>query len=386
MGETSRAAVLVAPQTYEIQELPVPELEEGALLVKMEMSGICGTDKHTYIGETKQYAGTEAEIDTPFPIIQGHENVGVIAKITKTAAENIEYYGEKLSEGDRIVWCPDIVCGQCFYCKHIHGFLWCSDMRSYGNSFSCDKPPYLVAGWSEYMHLRPDSFVYKANPALSLKELVQTEVFCITCSLDKLKEMSVYSSEGFNTGDTVVVQGVGPIGMMHLIRARIMGAGNIIVTDKSEYRLKMAMEFGADVALNVDTTTPEERIARVKEMTGGRGADVVLEMTNSPHAFVEGIDMLRRGGTMLEMGNFADTGEVTINVHRHICSKNIRLMGLTNHPTTGYGPSMTLMEKYHDKYPFEKLVSHEYALEDVDAAMQKAMSPDCMKVVIKPNG
>ena len=89
---------------------------------------------------------------------------------------------------------------------------------------------------------------------------------------------------------------------------------------------------------------------------------------------------------MLEMGNFADTGEVTINVHRHICSKNIRLMGLTNHPITGYGPSMTLMEKYHDKYPFEKLVTHEYALKDVDAAMQKALSPDCMKVVIKPNG
>ena len=88
---------------------------------------------------------------------------------------------------------------------------------------------------------------------------------------------------------------------------------------------------------------------------------------------------------MLEMGNFAETGEISISPHRHICSKNIRLMGLTNHPITGYGPSMKLMEKYRDKYPFEKLVSHEFSLAEVDKAMQTAISPDSMKVVIKPN-
>jgi L-iditol 2-dehydrogenase len=383
MKETSKAAVLVGPQKYEIQEIPIPELKEGDLLMKVEMSGICGTDKHTYIGQVKQYAGTEAEMDTPFPIIQGHENVGVVAKITKSAAENIEYYGQKLKEGDRIVMCPDIVCGKCFYCNNVHGFLWCQKMRSYGNSFSRAQWPYLVGGWSEYMYLMNGTFVYKANPALKPQELVQTEVMSITCSLDKLKEFSSYSNEGFNSGDTMVIQGVGPIGMMHLIKARIMGAGDIVVIDKSEYRLKMAMEFGANVALNLDKTTKEERLAKIREMTGGRGADVVLEMSNSPHAFVEGIELLRRGGAMLEMGNFADTGEVTINVHRHICSKNIRLIGLTNHPITGYGPSMKLMERYHDKYPFEKLVSHEFLIDDVDKAMQTALSPDSMKVVIK---
>ena len=104
MPKTSRAAVLTEPGNYEIRELPVPELEEGALLVKMEMSGICGTDKHTFLGETVQYAGTEAEMRTPFPIVQRHENVGIVAKITRSAARHIEYYGEELSEGDRIVW------------------------------------------------------------------------------------------------------------------------------------------------------------------------------------------------------------------------------------------------------------------------------------------
>ena len=386
MKETSQAAVLIAPGKYEIQELPIPELEDGGLLMKVEMSGICGTDKHTYVGEVKQYAGTEAEMDTPFPIIQGHENVGTVAKISNRAAESLEFYGQKLSEGDRIVMCPDIVCGKCFYCNNVHGFLWCQRMRSYGNSFTSAENPYLVGGWSEYIYLRPDSFVYKANPALSPRELVLTEVFCITCSLDKLKEFSSYSNEGFNSGDTLVVQGVGPIGMLHMIKARIMGTGDIIAMDKSDYRLNMALEFGADVALNVDKTTPEERLATIKDMTDGRGADVVLEMSNSPHAFVEGIGVLRRGGAMLEMGSFVDTGEVTINVHQHICGKNIRLIGLTNHPITGYGPSMKLMERYRDKYPFERLVTHRFALEDVDEAMRTAMSSDSMKVVLAPNG
>ena len=82
MSEQVTAAVLTAPGRYELQEFPRPELPDGSLLMQMEMSGICGTDKHTYLGETKQYAGTPAESDTPFPIIQGHENVGIVSEIT----------------------------------------------------------------------------------------------------------------------------------------------------------------------------------------------------------------------------------------------------------------------------------------------------------------
>jgi D-arabinose 1-dehydrogenase-like Zn-dependent alcohol dehydrogenase len=84
MADSVRAAVLAAPGRCELQEFPYPRLADGALLMQVEMVGICGTDKHTYAGETKQYAGTPAETDTPFPIIQGHENVGVVAEITPT--------------------------------------------------------------------------------------------------------------------------------------------------------------------------------------------------------------------------------------------------------------------------------------------------------------
>lgn len=385
MAEGIRAAVLVAPGKYEVQAFEKPRLEDGAILMEMEYSGICGTDKHTYQGETKQYAGTPAECETPFPIIQGHENVGLVSEITPRAAEHLEFYGRPLKVGDRVTMCPDIVCGQCYECKHVMGYVWCENSDCYGNSYTAAQWPYLMGGWAEQMYVRPDTFVYKVPSGLSPKVAVLAELMACAASLDKLKEFSSMSHEGFNSGDTVVVIGSGPLGLLHIAKADMMGAGQIIATDLSETRLAFAKKLGADVVINASTSSVEERIATVRELTRGRGADVVLHMANTPRSFVEGIEMLKRGGMMLEMGNFADTGDVAMNVHRHICSKNIRLIGITNHPSTGYGPALTLLERYADRYPLEEMVSHEFALSDVDLAMHTSMSPESLKVTMVPN-
>lgn len=385
MAEGIRAAVLVAPGKYEVQAFEKPRLEDGAILMEMEYSGICGTDKHTYQGETKQYAGTPAECETPFPIIQGHENVGLVSEITPRAAEHLEFYGRPLKVGDRVTMCPDIVCGQCYECKHVMGYVWCENSDCYGNSYTAVQWPHLMGGWAEQMYVRPDTFVYKVPSGLSPKVAVLAELMACAASLDKLKEFSSMSHEGFNSGDTVVVIGSGPLGLLHIAKADMMGAGQIIATDLSETRLAFAKKLGADVVINASTSSVEERIATVRELTRGRGADVVLHMANTPRSFVEGIEMLKRGGMMLEMGNFADTGDVAMNVHRHICSKNIRLIGITNHPSTGYGPALTLLERYADRYPLEEMVSHEFALSDVDLAMHTSMSPESLKVTMVPN-
>lgn len=385
MAEGIRAAVLVAPGKYEVQAFEKPRLEDGAILMEMEYSGICGTDKHTYQGETKQYAGTPAECETPFPIIQGHENVGLVSEITPRAAEHLEFYGRPLKVGDRVTMCPDIVCGQCYECKHVMGYVWCENSDCYGNSYTAAQWPHLMGGWAEQMYVRPDTFVYKVPSGLSPKVAVLAELMACAASLDKLKEFSSMSHEGFNSGDTVVVIGSGPLGLLHIAKADMMGAGQIIATDLSETRLAFAKKLGADVVINASTSSAEERIATVRELTRGRGADVVLHMANTPRSFVEGIEMLKRGGMMLEMGNFADTGDVAMNVHRHICSKNIRLIGITNHPSTGYGPALTLLERYADRYPLEEMVSHEFALSDVDLAMHTSMSPESLKVTMVPN-
>jgi threonine dehydrogenase-like Zn-dependent dehydrogenase len=384
MVEQVRAAVLVAPGRYEVQEFDRPVLPDGSLLMEIEMSGICGTDKHTYLGETKQYAGTPAETDTPFPIIQGHENVGIVSEITPHAAAQLEFYGRSLKVGDRIAMCPDVVCGQCYECKHVMGYVWCENSNCYGNSYSSATWPHLMGGWSEQMYIRPDTFVYKVPDGLSPRVAVLVELMACAASLDKLKEFSSMSYEGFNSGDTVVVIGSGPLGLLHIAKADMMGAGQIIATDLSERRLAFAQRMGADITLNVTTTSAEDRIDVVRRATNGRGADVVLHMANTPASFVEGIEMLKRGGMMLEMGNFADTGEVAMNIHRHVCSKNIRLIGITNHPSTGYGPALTLLQRYGDRYPFEEMVSHEFGLDDVEMAMRTSMSTESLKVAMVP--
>jgi len=386
MSEQVQAAVLVAPGRYQVQSFDRPTLPDGALLMQIELSGICGTDKHTYQGETKQYAGTPAETDTPFPIIQGHENVGIVSEITPGAAEHLEFYGRPLAVGDRITMCPDIVCGRCYECTHVMGYVWCEHSDCYGNSYSSAQWPHLMGGWAQQMYIRPDTFVYKVPNGLSPKIAVLAELMACTASLDKLKEFSSMSHEGFNSGDTVVVIGSGPLGLLHIAKTDMMGAGQIIATDLSQTRLDFAKRMGADLTMNVAQSTSQERIELVRQATGGRGADVVLHMANTPSSFVEGIEMLKRGGMMLEMGNFADTGEVAINVHRHVCSKNIRLIGITNHPSTGYGPALALLQRHADRYPFEDMVSHQFALDDVDAAMQMSMDPTSLKVTMAPNG
>ena len=347
----------------------------------MEMSGICGTDKHTYQGETKQYAGTPAETDTPFPIIQGHENVGVIDEITPSAAERLEFYGQRLGVGDRVTMCPDVVCGRAT-CTHVMGYVWCDRSECYGNSFTSAVAPHLMGGWPSTCTCDPTRSSTRC-PGLSPRVAVLAEVMACTASLDKVKEFGSYAMEGFNSGDTVVVIGSGPLGLLHIAKADMMGAGRIVATDLSAYRLDWARRFGADETINVTATTSEERVERIRELTDGRGADVVLHMANTPASFVEGIEMLKRGGMMLEMGNFADTGEVSINVHRHICSKNIRLIGLTNHPSTGYGPAMRLIERYATGTPSTRW-SPTSSGSTADTAMQTSMNPQSMKVAMVP--
>lgn len=375
---------MVRPQEIEIREFPFPQLESGALLLEVEMCGICGTDKHTWRGETRQYAETEAETDTPFPIIPGHEVIGIVAELNDRERPRLDFNGEPLRVGDRVALCPDVVCGECYNCRHTFAFPWCENLQGYGNSFTCAEPPHLFGGWAEYMYILPNAFVYKVPEGLPLRVAVMVELMAVSYNLDKTKEFFTLAGEGFATGSTVVIQGVGPMGICHVIKARLMGAGDIIATDLSDYRLALAQEFGVDYTLNVSKTTKGERIEFVRTLTGRRGADIVVECAGVPEVVPEGLEMLRKGGVYIEAGNFVETGEVSLSPHRHFCAKNVRLIGMTNHPFTGYTPSMKTMQKYAHLFPFEKFVTHEYPLNLAEQAMLKSMDPDCMKVVIVP--
>ena len=382
MSSTVLAAALVQPGKYELREYPFPDPAPGCVLVKVELSGICGTDKHTYQGYTTQYAGSATEKEIRFPIIQGHENVGTIAAIGKGGY--VDFEGLPLKVGDRVVVGANVSCGTCYYCKHDFPYYFCQNMVDYGNNMCAADPPHLFGGWSQYMYIVPGSFLVRVPDDLPSEVAVLTEIMAVAVGLDRAKQMSAFPSDAFLFDDTVVVLGVGALGMCFLMKARMLGAGNIVAVDLSDYRLQFARRLGADYVLNVASTTEEERLEFVRGLTQGRGADMVIETAGVPQAVPEGLGMLRLGGLLVEAGNFSDLGSVLISPHRHLCAKSVRILGVGGEEPASYGPSMRQMARYMQRYPLREFVSHRFPLRDVEAAVHKSITPDSMKVAIAP--
>ena len=296
MSDHVQAAVLVQPGKYELREYRLPEPAPGCVLVKMELSGICGTDKHTYQGFTTQYAGTGEGKQIRFPIIQGHENVGTIAAIGGDGLYS-DFEGIPLKVGDRVVVGANVWCGECYYCRHDFPYYFCQNMTDYGNNLCAADPPHLFGGWSQFMYIIPGSFLVRVPDELPSEVAVLTEIMAVTVGLDRAKQMSVFPSEAFLFDDTVVVLGVGPLGMCFLMKARMLGAGNIIAVDLSDFRLQFAKRLGADYVINASNTTLAERLDFVRGLTHGRGADMVIGTAGVPQAVPEALDMMRLGGS-----------------------------------------------------------------------------------------
>ena len=373
------AATLVAPGRYELRDYPLPDPAPGCALVKMEFSGICGTDKHTYQGYTTQYGDRQLE----FPIIQGHENVGTIAAIGGDGSFK-DFEGIPLHLGDRVVIAANISCGQCYYCRHDFPYCLCENTTDYGNNLSAKNPPHLFGGWAQYLYIIPGSHLFKVPDDLPSEVAVLTEIFAVSVGLDRAKQMSAFPNESFRFDDTVVVLGVGPLGMCFLMKARMLGAGTIVAIDLSDYRLNFANRLGADCVINAGNTSKSERLKLVKELTNGRGADMVVECAGVPEAVPEALEMLRVSGLLVEAGNFSDLGEVSISPHRHLCAKNVRILGVSGEEPAAYAPSMRQMVRYMKHYPLKDFVTHKYSLRDVDAAVKKAIEPESMKVILDP--
>jgi len=375
---------MTAPGKMEVQQLPYPDhLEPGACIVKMEMSGICGTDKHAFQGETTLYGGTESEQDMVFPSVHGHENCGTVVEMNGKGSD-IEYSGMDLKIGDRVTNCPNVICGECWYCRNIHAYPYCPNHQGIGMTYYSDRYPFIVGGWAEYMYLPPKAWVYKVPEYLDIELACMSELFVVSALLDRAKEYAALGGKGFHFGDTVVVQGAGAIGMMMIAKARMLGAGKIIALDAMPMKLDLAKEFGADLGIDVSRMSDKELVDAIRSETEGRGADVVVETVGRPEVLRVGLEMLRRGGTYLETGNFADTGEVSLNVHRHIAAKNVLLYGNTNHPHDGYYRAFEMMYRYHKQFPFKKLITHRFKLDQAQEAVKKSFDTDALKVVFEP--
>lgn len=379
MSAIVHASTLVAPRTIEIRDYPYPEtLESGAVLLKMIASGICGTDKHTFRGETVQYKGTEMERTTPFPIIQGHENLGVVEAIGPGGAD--AYDGRPLRVGDRVVPTPNRACGVCRNCRRGFPYYLCRNLENYGNSLTCAVEPYLFGGWSEYLYLKPGTAIFQVPEELPDQVAVLTEIFSVTHSLERAA--AIRRPGGFLPGETVAVVGVGSLGMAHLVKAHLMGAGRVVAIDKSPKRLALAERLvGADTVLVAEQQDDENTREAVRDLTDGEGADLVVDATGFPGSIQTAFRIVRDAGTIVEVGAFVDMGGEAFNPAQ-VCGRSLNLMGVGGeHPNAYYG-TMRLFTR-HGEIPFAEMVSHKFRVDDAALALQTSLDAmNATKVLI----
>ncbi len=369
-----KSVVLEAKGKLSLKSFPYPELKKNCAIIRMEHSGICGTDKHSFEGFFHQKGGRPI----PLPVIQGHENVGVIEEIN---GELLDHDGNILKIGDRVVPAPNISCGKCFACRNNRPYYYCDCKLDYGNNIGAGEPPHIFGGWSEYLYILPGSHLFKYPDTLDPKFGTFIEPLSVTGCLDKARQWSS-EWEPFRSGDTVVILGTGPIGLFHLIKANLMGAGKIISIDPYKYRTSLAQEFGATETVTSDDR--EEIKDNIKKLTNNVGADLVVDCSGVSEGFIIALELIREGGMVLEVGIFSNSHDISINPHSHILEKSARVIGIGGDDISQYYPSIKLLERNIDKLPWKKIISHEFNIDNVHEAMDIAMSDISMKVLLNP--
>jgi L-iditol 2-dehydrogenase len=190
--------------------------------------------------------------------------------------------------------------------------------------------------------------------------------------------------EGFGYGDTVVVQGAGPVGIMAAVRAKVLGADRVIMIGAPDWRLKVAAEFGVDITISLETyDTVEKRISEAKRLTKGIGADLVADCTGIPSAFPEAVEMARKSGYVIEIGAYTDYGPVPFNPWR-LVDRDLTVIGQFYCPPMQYEADLKLLRNTMDRFPYKRLLTHKVPFVRAVEAIAAHKALRSMKAAITP--
>ncbi len=362
----------------EIRTVPRPDLPAKAALMRVAACGVCGTDLHILKGHWPK--------PLPWPFTLGHEVAGVIEEIGPELTH--DYMGNRLEAGAKIMLPPFMPCGVCDYCRHYpENANKCLTPVYYGRYLGFDKPPHLWGGWAEYeyidLDMLPGTKVYRLPDDMPL--MLGTLAEPLTSSIRALKRAQRMGA--FRVGDSVVIQGSGPIGILAIVAATEMGAGRVIMVGAPETpRLRLSRAFGAEATVDIEACeTPEARIAAVRDIVGGYGADLVMECSGHPSAGPEGIEFLRDGGTYIEMGQFTDAGSIDTNWHR-FCTKDLILIGSWAFTADDIALGIAMLHRTRDRYPYRDMQTpFPFTESGIAAAIDTANAMQCVKATIVPD-
>jgi threonine dehydrogenase-like Zn-dependent dehydrogenase len=351
---TGKAAVFLGPgRPFEIREVPLPEIEPDAALIKVSLANVCGSDLHFWRG------------DAPLKLpkdgwIFGHEMTGRVAKLGRNVTT--DSLGRPLREGDRVAYTYFYPCGRCRVCLAKEPANCPAKIeRPRGPS----EFPHFHGAFAEYYYLRPGGSLFAVPEALT-DELVSP----VNCALAQV--IHGLDAAGLAFGGSVVIQGAGGLGVYATAVARDMGASTVIVIDQLPGRLELARAFGADHVLNVkEVPERKERVALVRTWTGGLGADVACDFVGFPQVIPEGIEMLRPGGTYLEIGTISRGAKIELEPATLVWGAK-KIVGVIMYEASVIPRALDFLVRNRTRFPFDRLISHKYPLEQINQAFSES--------------
>jgi threonine dehydrogenase-like Zn-dependent dehydrogenase len=343
----AHAAVLTGPRKLEMRDFPLPAIGTDDGLLRVEANGLCGTDYHQYLCDFKIGTGK-------LPIIPGHEPIGWIEKIGAQAAKRW-----KVAEGDRVVVKAPLPCGRCRQCK-MGATQRCEKRMGYGLYVSTDVPPSLWGGYATHLYLHPDTQLEKAPTN------IPSDVMTLFNPLSGVVHWLLETPK-LRAGEHVVILGPGQRGILAALAARYAGAKTVTISGlpQDASRLALAKELGADASV---VSGEEDIVERVRQVTGGEMADVVLDMSDgSTEPVLQALDVVRRGGRIVLAG-LKNGKPVNGLITDTIVANELQVLGGFSSTSTSLETALEILKAHQDR--LGKLCSHSFGLDQADLAVR----------------
>jgi D-arabinose 1-dehydrogenase-like Zn-dependent alcohol dehydrogenase len=364
MPQRGTLAYMPSPGEVEYREYDLPAAPAGGLLLETLVAGVCGSEIHIFEGR--------------HPVLKsvslGHEIVGRVAQLG--AGVEADSAGAPLAVGDSVSVtyfracrsCPACGRGEFALCAHaLDG--WLSDPE--------DEPHFFGTMSSHYV-VDPRQWVFKlpdnVPPAVAASA---------NCALAQV--MNGLERLGLKAGETLVVQGCGGLGLYSVALAKERGV-RVIAVDAVAARLARAVEFGADETIDIGAfESPAERIAAVRELTAGDGADAAIDVTGAPAAFGEGIEMLRVGGRLAEVGLVLTGAEATFDLGG-MARRGITVVSAVRYEPRHLRESLEFLARNVDRLPLHLMIDGHYDLDQVEEAIVDSAGRKVTRAAIFPVG
>jgi L-iditol 2-dehydrogenase len=362
--DTLHAAVMPAPHApIELRELPWPTLDPGAAMLRTLYSEVCGTDVHLHHG---QLTGV------PYPIIPGHVSIGHLAAIRGTITD---VDGAPFKEGDLVTFL-DVheTCGRCHACLVTRQSTRCPHRKVYGITYGVSDGP--LGGWADHIWMKPGVKLLRIPPGLDPSAFIAGGCGLVTA-------LHAIERGGVRLGQSVAVLGAGPVGLAAAALAALSGAHPVIVIGDPANRRAHARAMGATHAIGLDLP-PTERAAQVRALTGGHGADVVIEAAGAPTAVTDALDLVRDGGRVVVAGQYTGAGDVVMNPHRQVNRRHVELFGCWGCDYSHFHRAVQVLSAQAAALPWTAAITERYPLARAADALAAVARREVIKAVIAP--